>query len=253
MHTAMVDVRTSDGVADAYLAHPDDGHRHPAVLFYMDGIGLRPRLSEMAEQIAAHGYLVLAPNLFYRHGRAPLVADLSDLLKPENRAKLMESFRRFATSLTPEAAMRDAAAYVNFLSAHRSVTSGPIGITGYCMGGAMALRTAAAFADRVAAAASFHGGNLATDAPDSPHLLADRISAELYFGHADEDRSMTQEQITRLEAALDAAGVHYRSELYPGAAHGFTMADTAAYNAAATDRHWTNLLALLDRNLPAAG
>jgi carboxymethylenebutenolidase len=119
------------------------------------------------------------------------------------------------------------------------------------MGGNMALHTAGTFPDRVAAAASFHGGNLAADAPASPHLLADRIRAELYLAHADQDSSMPPEQITRLDAALNSAGLRYRSELYPGATHGFTMADTAAYNADAADRHWTNLLDLLDRTLGA--
>jgi carboxymethylenebutenolidase len=248
MPTVTVEAPTEDGLADALLCQPADGGTYPAVLLYMDAFGLRPRLREMAERIAAGGYLVLVPNVFYRHGRAPLV-DLPDLTKPESRTKMMAAVGEFMRELTPERAMRDANAYLDFLSSHEVSDKGRVGLTGYCMGGALSLRTAGWFPDRVAAAASFHGGRLATDAPDSPHLLADRIEAELYFAHADHDQSMPREQIERLEQALDAADVRYRSELYSGAAHGFTMADTAAYNEAATDRHWSELFALLDRNL----
>jgi carboxymethylenebutenolidase len=245
MQSATVGVRTKDGDADAYLAQPGDGASHPAVLFYMDAFGLRPRLQEMADRIASNGYVVLVPNLFYRHGPAPVVADLPDLLRPENRPKLLESLSGFMSSLTPETAIRDAGSYLDFLADDPSVASGPAGVTGYCMGGALALRTAGSFPDRVGAAASFHGGNLATEAPDSPHLVADRISAALYFGHADNDRSMPPEQIERLNTALNEAGVRYRVEIYRGAAHGFTMSDTAAYDEAATDRHWSRLFELL--------
>jgi carboxymethylenebutenolidase len=229
-----------------------DGGTHPGVLFYMDAFGLRPQLNQMAERLASHGYVVLVPNVFYRHGRAPLVADPPDLLRPENHPKMIEALAPFLRSMDPLDAMRDAGAYLDFLAAQASVADGPVGVTGYCMGGALALRTAGSFPERVAAAAIFHGGNLATDAEDSPHLLADRIRGELYFGHADQDRSMPEEQIHRLDAALDVAGSHYRSEVYAGAMHGFTMADTAAYDEVAAERHWTELLGLLDRVLSPA-
>ena len=258
-----VDVPTSDGTADAYLVQPDqpdlDQHQGPdqpgplpAVLFYMDAFGLRPQLAEMAERIAAAGFVVLVPNVLYRHGRAPLV-DVVNLMRPENRAHMFDQLGPMMASLTPELAMRDIEAYVDYLTAQPSVAAGPIGTTGYCMGGALSLRAAGQLPDRVAAAASFHGGRLATDAADSPHRLADRISAELYLGHADADHSMPAEQIELLEHSLDAAGVTYGSEVYRGAVHGFTMADTAAYDESATERHWTALLELLDRRLhPAA-
>jgi carboxymethylenebutenolidase len=246
-----VDVPTPDGAADAYLVRPGERGRYPAVLLYMDAFGPRPRLAEMAERIAGEGYVVLVPNVFYRHGRAPLV-DLEDLQRPENRSTMFDKLRPVMASLTPELAVRDAGGYLDYLAGLDCTDGGPVGITGYCMGGALALRTAAAHPDRVAAVASFHGGRLATDAPDSPHLLADRLTAELYFGHADHDHSMTPEQIRTLEQALDAAGVSYRSEVYPGAQHGFTMADTAAYDEAGTERHWTELLGLLDRRLAKA-
>lgn len=182
MQTAVLDVRTPDGVADAYLVHPGGGGSYPAVLFFMDAIGLRPRLFEMADRIAANGYVVLVPNVFYRHGRAPLVDDLPDLLRPQNRPKLIAAVSGFVSSLTPDAAMRDAGAYLDFLAGQGQVAPGLAGITGYCMGGALALRTAGSFPERVAAAASFHGGNLATEATDSPHRLADCVRAELTSG-----------------------------------------------------------------------
>jgi carboxymethylenebutenolidase len=143
----------------------------------------------------------------------------------------------------------DGAAYLDYLA---RVAPGPVAITGYCMGGRVGLRIAAAHPDRVVALGSFHGGGLVTDAPDSPHLSVRDVEAELYFGHADHDRSMTADQIAVLEAALDDAGTRYRSEVYEGAMHGYTMADTAAYDEAACERHFAELFALLDRTLKAS-
>jgi len=127
------------------------------------------------------------------------------------------------------------------------VADGPVAVTGYCMGAALSLRTAGTYPDRVAAAAGFHGGRLATDTPDSPHLVAGRITAEVYFGHADRDHSLPGEQIERLERALTEAGVRHRCEVYPGAGHGYTQSDTAAYDKEADERHWAALLDLLAR------
>ncbi|MFE4960274.1 dienelactone hydrolase family protein [Streptomyces sp. NPDC056653] len=245
---ASVDIPTQDGVADAYLTHPDDSSPHPAVLLYMDAFGLRPHLKKMADRLAQAGYTVLAPNVFYRHGRAPVV-ELPDVIDPVRRPEIFERLGPIMNSLTPDLAMRDADAYLRWLTACPLTTDGPVGITGYCMGARLALRTAGTYPERVAAVAGFHGGRLATDSPDSPHLLADRITAELYFGHADQDPSLPPEQVNRLDEALTAAGVRHHSEIYPGAHHGFTQADTAAYDSTADKRHWTALLALLDRAL----
>ncbi|WP_371794466.1 dienelactone hydrolase family protein [Streptomyces sp. NBC_01718] len=243
-----VDIPTQDGTADAYLTHPDDGTPHPAVLLYMDAYGLRPHLKEMADRVARAGYTVLVPNVFYRHGRAPVV-ELPDVIDSARRPEIFERLGPIITSLTPDLAMRDADAYLRRLTACPLTTDGPVGITGYCMGTGLALRTAGTYPERVAAVAGFHGGRLATDSPDSPHLLADRITAEVYFGHADQDPSLPPEQIDRLDEALTAAGVRHRCEVYTGAHHGFTQADTAAYDSTADKRHWTALLALLDRTL----
>ncbi|MGW1104478.1 dienelactone hydrolase family protein [Streptomyces sp. NPDC002540] len=246
-----VDIPTQDGVADAYLAHPDDSGPHPAVLVYSDAFGLRPRLKKSADRLAGAGYAVLVPNVFYRHGRAPVV-ELPDFIGPAARPELFERIGPMMQSLTPDAAMRDADAYLTWLAESSLTADGPVGVTGYCMGAGLALRTAGTYPDRVAAAAGFHGGRLATDSPDSPHLLAGRITAELYFGHADQDSSLPPEQIDRLDEALTAAGVRHHSEVYPGAHHGFTQADTAAYDSTADERHWTALTALLDRTIGPA-
>ncbi|MFI9759559.1 dienelactone hydrolase family protein [Streptomyces sp. NPDC051963] len=250
VHGSSVDIPTPDGSADAYVVHPDDGARHPAVLLYMDAFGLRPHLKAMADRLASAGYTVLVPNVFYRHGRAPLV-ELPEFIDPAERPEIIQSLRPAAQTLTSEAAVRDAGAYLDWLAASPLTSDGPAGVTGYCMGAALALRTAGSHPDRVAAAAGFHGAFLATDAPDSPHLLADRITAEVYFGHADQDSTNPPEQIDRLDAALTDASVRHRAEVYAGAHHGFTQADTAMHHPEATERHWTALLDLFGRALPA--
>ncbi|MFE4970676.1 dienelactone hydrolase family protein [Kitasatospora sp. NPDC056651] len=246
----LVDIPTADGTADAYLAHPDDGRAHPGVILYMDGFGLRPQLERMADRLASAGYTVIVPNAYYRNGRAPVV-ELPELIDLEQVGELFARIGPLLDTLTPEATARDADAYLRWLAESPLVQDGPVGLTGYCRGALLALRTAASHPDRIAVAAGFHGGGLATDRPDSPHLGADRITAELYFGHADQDPSLPPEQIDRLAAALTAAGVRYRAEVYPGAPHGYTQADTTRYDAAADERHWEALLALLKRVLPA--
>jgi len=248
LRTSTVDIPTSDGTADAFLAAPEDNHHHPAVLVLMDAFGLRPRLEMMAERIADEGFLVLVPNLFYREGRAPLI-DTSDLMDPEARAGKFGTLMPWIRALTPERVASDADAYIDWLRAQDQVSDGPMGVTGYCMGGAVALRTAAHRPDDVAAAAAFHPARLATDAPDSPHLLADRLRAEVYVASADGDPGMPPEQQKRLDAALTEAGVRHTCEQYDGAQHGFTMSDTAVYDHDATERHWRELLHLLTRTL----
>ncbi|MFJ2775869.1 MULTISPECIES: dienelactone hydrolase family protein [unclassified Kitasatospora] len=243
-----VDIPTQDGTADAYLTHPDDGAPHPAVLFYLDAFGLRPHIRAMADRLAAAGYTVLVPNVFYRHGRAPVV-ELPEFIAAGADPGLFERLGPIVGSLTPEQTERDADAYLRWLADSPLAADGPVGITGYCLGARLALLTAADHPERVAAAAGFHGGFLATEAEDSPHLLADRITAELYFGHADQDPALPAEQIDRLTKALTAAGVRHTAEVYEGAHHGFTQADTDRYDAAADERHWTALLALLERAL----
>lgn len=248
VHATTVEIPTQHGTADAYLARPDDNLPHPAVLFYMDAFGIRPHLKGMADRLAGAGYTVLVPNLFYRHGRAP-VFELPDFIDLSQRPEIFLQVRPLMQALTPELAMHDAAAYLRWLTDCPHAADGPAGTTGYCMGAGLALRTAATYPQQIAAAAGFHGGNLAPDTPDSPHLLADRITAEVYFGHADQDHSLPTEQIDRLDKALTAAGVRHHTEVYTGAHHGYTQADTDGYNPEAAERHWTALLALLNRTL----
>jgi carboxymethylenebutenolidase len=246
MRKTMVDVPTDEGTADAYLVRPDGEGPYAGVLMFQDGFGLRPRLKEMADRIAERGYAVLVPNLFYRAGRAPQF-DTSGLRDPGQREKTIQQIMPLIQGLDTAAIIRDTRAYLDFFAAQDGVDPGPVVVTGYCMGGTNALRAIEAYPDRIKAVASFHGGRLATDQPDSPHLQVGKITGEAYFGHADNDRSMTREQIEVLEAALDAAGVRYRSEVYAGAPHGFTMADTSSYDEAGEQRHWSNLFELLDR------
>ncbi len=241
-----VDIPTEDGTADAYLARPADGAAHPAVLLFMDAFGLRPQLRSMADRLAAEGYAVLVPNVFYRHGRAPLF-ELPEFIDPGARPEIFERIMPLMRDLTNERAMRDAGAYLRWLAESPAVADGPVALTGYCMGARLSLLTAGTHPERVAAAAGFHGGRLATDTPDSPHLVADRITAELYFGHADQDPSLPPEQIERLEEALTEAGVRHRCEVYTGAPHGFTQKDTASYHQEGEERHWAALLDLLKR------
>jgi carboxymethylenebutenolidase len=245
MQGTKVDVKTADGVADAYLTRPDGDGEHPGVLFVIDAFGLRPRIEEMADRIAGQGYVVLAPNALYRAGRAP-VLPMPDFTDPENRAGFMQSIRPIIEQLTPDAISRDGEAYLDFLS---TKATGPVGITGYCMGARVGWRIAAAYPDRVSALGGFHGGGLVTDAPDSPHRSAEQLKAEVYFGHADQDANMNPEQIATLNDALDQAAVRYRAEVYEGALHGYTMSDTAVYNEAACERHFDELFALLHRTL----
>jgi carboxymethylenebutenolidase len=244
---SMVDIQTPDGVADSYLTHPDDGERHPGVLFLMDAYGLRPRIYEMADRIAEHGYAVLAPNVFYRAGRAP-VLPFPDMSDEGARGAFFDQVRPLMNELTPERLAADGAAYLDELA---KVADEPVGITGYCMGARLGLRIAAAHPERVAALAGFHGGGLVTEDPQSPHLSAGELRAELYFGHAENDRSNSADQIAALDEALEAAGLTHRAEVYGGAAHGYTMSDTPAYNEQAAERHYEALFDLLDRTLGA--
>jgi carboxymethylenebutenolidase len=246
MNGETVDISTRDGVADAYLSRPSgQNESRPGVLLLIDAFGLRPRIEEMVDRIAARGFVVLAPNVLYRAGRAQNV-DIPDLADPAQRDPFFARLRPAMAELTPERIASDGLAYLDYLG---EVASSPFAITGYCMGGRLGWRIAAAYPGRVAALAAFHAGGLVSDDEDSAHLSAGEISAELYFGHADNDQSMTPEHVAALERALEEAGVRYRSELYQGAAHGYTMSDTAAYDEAAAERHFTELFALLERTI----
>ncbi|MFJ6793599.1 dienelactone hydrolase family protein [Streptomyces sp. NPDC091268] len=248
MPLTTLEIPTEDGRADAFAAFPDGGGRHPGVLLYADAFGPRPVLEEMARALAGHGYYVLVPNLFHRHGPAPVV-DLPEHLTREARPAVFARLKPLMEAHTTDRALRDAAAYLDFLTTRPEVAAGPVGVVGYCMGAVLAVRTAAAHPGRVAAVAGFHPGPLVTDAPDSPHRLVGRIRARVHLGLAEND--LSPEALAELGRALDAAGVVHTCEVHPGAAHGFTMADTDAFDPSAFQRHWGRLLPLLDHTLPA--
>ncbi|MFE2249844.1 dienelactone hydrolase family protein [Streptomyces lavendulae] len=243
MPNRMLHVPTADGRADAFVAFPDRGERHPGVLMYPDGFGIRPVVREMARELAGHGYYVLVPNPFYRHGPAPVI-ELPEHIGEEDRPAVFARLMPLIEEHTAERALKDADAYLGFLTTRPEVAAGPVAVTGYCIGGFLATRTAAAHPGRVAAVAAFHAP-VGADGPDS--LAA--ITAQAYFGHAASD--LTPESLGELNRALDAAGVDHTSEIYPGTVHGFTMSDTDSFDPAALERHWDRLLTLLDRTLTA--
>ncbi|MBV8594120.1 MAG: dienelactone hydrolase family protein [Caulobacteraceae bacterium] len=235
-----VSIPTPDGAARAFAFHPDGEGPWPAVILFMDAPAVRPALFAMAERLAGHGYFVILPDMFWRAGPyAPI--DLKALRDDEARRA---AFGPLMASTDPEKSTRDTGAVLAWLATQPKVKGARVGCVGYCMGGGMALRAAAAFPDRIVAAAAFHPGRLATDAPDSPHLLAPRIKARVYVGGADEDASFPPEQADRLKAALDAAGVDNEVEIYKGARHGFAPPDTPVFDAAASERHWREVLKL---------
>ena len=241
MPTQSLQIPTTDGQADAFAAFPDDGERHPGVLMYPDGFGIRPVLREMAEELAGHGYYVLVPNPFYRHGPTP-VLELPEHIGADARPAIFARLMPMIEAHTTDRILPDADAYVRFLTTRPEVAPGPIAATGYCIGGLLATHTAAAPPGRVAALAGFHAP-VGAAGPDSLH----RLTARVHFGHAETD--LTPEALGELNHTLDAAGLDYTSEIYPGTVHGFTMADTDAFEPAALKRHWESLLALLDRAL----
>lgn len=241
MSGSTIDIQTGDGVADAYLSLPDSGQPRGGVLFLMDAFGLRPVIEEMADRIGDQGYAVLAPNLYYREGRSP-VLDMPDLSDAEQREAFFAKARPLMAQLTPQRITADGKVYIDRLNQE---APGRVAITGYCMGARMGWRIAAAEPERVAALGGFHAGGMVTDEPDSPHRSADRLHAQVYFGHADHDSSNTPEQIKALDEAMAQAGVTATSEIYEDAPHGYTMADTAAFNEAARERHFSALFDLL--------
>ena len=244
----MFRIQTPDGVAEAMVATPADG-AGPGVLFFMDAFGLRPRIQQMADQIAGWGYVVVAPNVFYRDGTVAELAPQGDLSTPAGREVFWQLAGPRIQHLRSELAERDNAAYLAALAGLPGVRRPAVGVVGFCMGARLAVRAAGRHPDMVAACAGFHGGGLVTDLPDSPHRALTNAKAEFVFGHADNDRSMTEQDVARLGAALDAAGLTARNEIYLGAPHGYTMSDTPSWDEAAFMRGFGKLRDLLDRTL----
>jgi carboxymethylenebutenolidase len=239
-----VDVKTPDGVADCELFYPSEQGAWPGIIVYTDIGAIRPVFRDMSKRLAAEGYAVLIPNPFYRVSRTPAYPAPFKFGEEKTTARMGE----LRPSVTAAGAARDAPAFVDFLLAQKQV-KGKIGTVGYCMGGGLAMRTAAAVPDKVAACASFHGSQLVSADPDSPHTLAAKIKAEMYLGFAIEDRTMPPEAVEKLRAALDKAGVRFESEVYDGARHGWCVKDHTVYNEPQAERAWSHLLALFRRSL----
>lgn len=240
-----ITIRTPDGTAQAYFVAPDRG-KHPAVLVWPDIAGLRPSFRKMAERLAQSGYAVLTVNQFYRSAPLPIVKDGESWGQPEIRAKLME-WRKL---LTPEAVMRDAGAFAAFLDKQPEVNAKRgMGTTGYCMGGPMVMQTAAQLPGRIRAGASFHGGGLATDKPDSPHLLVPKMKASFLFAVAENDDQRNPNEKELLRKAFADAGLPAEIEVYAGAMHGWCPPDSPAYNQVQAEKAWGRLLALFGKAL----
>jgi carboxymethylenebutenolidase len=243
-----LEIKTPDGTCDAAFIHPKTGS-HPGVLIWPDAFGLRPSMREIGRRIAAEGYSVLVPNPFYRVAKAPF-SDASNFSfqNPADMAKLRPLM---ASVNAPGNAEKDAVAYVAFLDAQKEVNKAKkIGTQGYCMGGPLVVKTAAVLPNRIGAGASFHGGGLVTDKPDSPHLLAPKIKARMYFGVASNDDARQPDAKDKLKEAFAAAEVPAEIEVYSGALHGWCVPDMPAqngapiYNKPDAERAWGKLVAL---------
>jgi carboxymethylenebutenolidase len=241
-----VDVPMASGVADSALFYPEGRGRWPAVLVWTDILGLRPVFREMGQRLAAEGYVVLVPNPFYRNAKAPVVDGSFDFSKPEDRAKVMP----MAAALTADANISDAKSYVAFLDAQpQTDRKKKMGVQGYCMGGPLTFRTAATAPERIGAAATFHGGGLVTDKPDSPHLLIPKMKAEMLCAVADNDDKRDPAAKDKLKEAFAAAHLKATVEVYEGCNHGWTVRGSQVYNEAGAERAWAELTSLYKRNL----
>jgi carboxymethylenebutenolidase len=248
-----VEIKTPSGVCDAALVQPGGEGQWPGVILFTDALGLRPSMRDMAKRLAQNGYTVLVPNPYYRSTKAPGLAPGFSFANPQDREKLAA----LRAPLTAAAVTADATAYVAFLDSQGAVKkSAKMGVVGYCMGGAMTMRAAAAVPNRVGAGGSFHGGALVTDKPDSPHLLVPKMKASYYFGIAANDDVNEPEAKTALRAAFDAAELPAKLEVYAGCLHGWCVRDMPTspdgkpiYSEAQAERAWHELIALYKQNL----
>lgn len=242
-----VTIRTRDGNCPCHVMIPANGGRWPGVIFYMDAGGVRPAVVDMAKRLADDGYVVRLPDLFYRYGPyGPFVP--KEVFAGDVRA----IFGPLMATTGNDKAAEDTEALLAYFDTRNDVAGRKVGAVGFCMGGGMAFAAAGAYPDRFAAAASFHGGNLATDSPTSPHLFASKLKAEVYIAAADNDSSYPPKMAERLENALARGGVRYSMETYP-AAHGWMKPDFPVYDNIAAERGWVEMLALFARNLRHGG
>jgi len=252
-NAADVEIKTSAGTCDATLVHPQGKGQWPGAILFVDAFGLRPTMRDMAKRLAQDGYTVLVPNPYYRSARAPAVPPGANFSNPADRQKIMD----LRAPLTADAVAQDAMAYAAFLDSQPSVKkSAKLGVFGYCMGGSMSVRAAAAVPDRIGGGASFHGGGLVTDKPDSPHLLVPKIKAQFYFGVAANDDASEPNAKTKLREAFDQTGGTAKIEVYEGCLHGWCVKDMPLspdskpiYNEAQAERAWNELISLFERTV----
>jgi carboxymethylenebutenolidase len=239
-----IDIATRDGATTTFIVHPERDGPHPLILFFMDAPAIREELRDMARRIAAVGYYVMLPNLYYRRGVMEL-ADLPKLPEEAARARMFDLMDSLSTPLV----MADADALLDFADRDPAAGPGPIATLGYCMSGQYAVNFAARYPDRVAAAASIYGVRLVTDRADSPHLAAQKARGELYFACAETDIYAPREMVEALDQSLKANGVRAEVEIYPGVHHGFAFPQRPAYDRPAAERHWERLFALWRRRI----
>jgi len=245
MHTQEIDVATPDGPMSAYEVVPDGQGQRAAIVFLMDGLGYRAALKSMAERLASHGYHVLLPDLYHRVGKHVHFDPIMMM-----RAETLAEMRKRIGNLTPDMLMSDVAACLDLLASRANVDAARIGAVGYCMGGRNAFVAATRFPDRLRATASIHPGGIVTADPASPHLLAGKAQARMYFGVAKEDVFFTKEQAETLAQTLAAAGKRYQIEHYE-ARHGWAVSDTPVHDVAEAERHWKAMLAFFAEELSA--
>jgi carboxymethylenebutenolidase len=239
-------IKMADGTCDAALFYPSGSGSWPGAVIFADALGLRPAFRDMGRRLAAEGYTVLIPNPFFRTRKAPVLSEPFDFGKPEDRAKLTE----LMAPLTAEIKTSDGTAYIAYLDTLPQVnTKASIGVSGYCMGGPYTMLTAAAAPERVGAAGSFHGGNLVTDKPDSPHLLAPKIKASYYFAIAANDDQRQPDAKDKLREAFASAHQPIKIEVYQGCQHGWCVSDGMVYNQTEADRAFGELVALYKKAL----
>lgn len=242
MIEAHPDIATADGVMNSFVVHPEEGGPFPVVLFYMDAPGKREELHDMARRLAAVGYCVVLPNLYYRRSR--------DFVLKERTEAGMAGMFVLMNSLNATTTATDTRALLAYVDSLGAADATRIGALGYCMSGPFVMWAAAAFPERLACIASIHGANMATDQPDSPHRMAPQIRCESYFACAEIDKWAPPADIQKLQQSLEAAGTPHRIEWYPGVEHGFVFPQRAGiYNREAAERHWERLFSLFARRL----
>lgn len=242
-------IAAEDGEIDTFICHPEEDGPHPAVIFYMDAPAIREELRDMARRIAATGYYVALPNLYYRDGTEGNYGFEDPDALPPGIKNRMERIFQLMNTLTNQRIVSDTAGLIDYIRKDDNAKKGPMGCVGYCMSGKFVTTVAAAYPDDFAAIASFYGVGIITDEADSPHLKADQIKGELYLAFAEEDQFVPQSVVDALPDILTKAGCKFRVETYPGTDHGFAFPERPAYDKPSAERHWERIHALFDRNL----